>query len=641
MSSRYYEYVFALKDKITKVMGRIGGHQDKLMRKFDKSRQTGVRAYEQIGRAAKGYENILHRIKRVAVTAIGAGVIIAGARDLTAVTAKFQAFEDTINFTSGSALEAKKNQDFLRVTIDRYKLPLEATTQGFSRLAGSMLGTKLQGAATRKIFDGVSVAAAGLKLTSDQVNGAFLALGQIMSKGKVQAEELRGQLGERIPGAFNIAARAMGVTQSQLNKLLETGKVTAEDFLPKFADELKRTFAGALPAAVNSLQANINAFETDVTRMKVQLGTELRPAMTAFFQTMSEGLRELNPLLIKGGHGLNAYLMNAKDNLLGTLKGGVKFIQWLADHRKQIVLLTKVYVAYKVALVAYNLTLKASSMLLVAYNGILRLTGTMSVIAATGIRTARDAMAAFNLVTGMSPLGAIAALLATAATAFLLFRNKLKDSNDEFSRFNKLNEDFKNGQASIADSKRLFDNLDKLNPRQAQNLLQQLKGQKDEIEDQLLASNLFLKSKNLDELRKELSAANSDPSREGTALFISKLNEIKDYKEAQDQSKRLSKSFDQLTNQIAVVSGLVNAANGQHDSSVNLNSLGADAGTQSSIDGVISGGRRTTHVNLTIDKLYGIGEVVSDTVEENLQEVGDQVLDRLTRVINGALQGVR
>jgi tape measure domain-containing protein len=62
------------------------------------------------------------------------------------------------------------------------------------------------------------------------------------SKGKVSAEELRGQLGERIPGALGIAARAMGMTQAQFNEMLDSGKIMAEDFLPKFSKRIKKHF---------------------------------------------------------------------------------------------------------------------------------------------------------------------------------------------------------------------------------------------------------------------------------------------------------------------------------------------------------------------------------------------------------------
>ena len=49
----------------------------------------------------------------------------------------------------------------------------------------------------------------------------------MISKGKVQAEELRGQLGERLPSAFQLAAKAMGMTTAQLDKFMADGKLTA------------------------------------------------------------------------------------------------------------------------------------------------------------------------------------------------------------------------------------------------------------------------------------------------------------------------------------------------------------------------------------------------------------------------------
>jgi tape measure domain-containing protein len=62
---------------------------------------------------------------------------------------------------------------------------------------------------------------------------------KMLSKGNVQAEELRGQLGERLPGAISYAAKALGVTTRQLNKMLEQGQVLAEDMIPKLSRVLR------------------------------------------------------------------------------------------------------------------------------------------------------------------------------------------------------------------------------------------------------------------------------------------------------------------------------------------------------------------------------------------------------------------
>ena len=210
------------------------------------------------------------------------------ASDSIKVAREFENLTNAITFASGSAEEGAKNMDFLRQRSNLLGTDVMASAEGFKTLSGAMLGSKLEGQATRDIFDGIQVASSVMGLSAEQSKGAMLALGQIMGKGKVQAEELRGQLGERIPGAFNIAARAMNVTTAELDKMLEQGQLLAEDFLPKFSNELKKTFGPGLETAVNSSQAQFNRFGNFMTEIKVKLGTTLMPALNSTLATIQK-----------------------------------------------------------------------------------------------------------------------------------------------------------------------------------------------------------------------------------------------------------------------------------------------------------------------------------------------------------------
>jgi tape measure domain-containing protein len=228
----------------------------------------------------QGFGGMVKWAKRAAIATglvFGLGQAMAFGQEVTNVTAKMEGYNNAITFASGA--DGAKNLQFLDKTIKDLNLDMNASFGGFQSITGAMRGTKLEGQATRDIFEGVGMAATVMNLKADQVQGAFLAIGQIASKGKLQAEELRGQLGERIPGAFAIASRAMGVTQVEMNKLLEGGKIYAEDFLPKFAKELKKTFEGGLPAAANSMQAAINKKNNALLSFKNALGTFFRPSI--------------------------------------------------------------------------------------------------------------------------------------------------------------------------------------------------------------------------------------------------------------------------------------------------------------------------------------------------------------------------
>lgn len=163
----------------------------------------------------------------------------------------------------GSSQAAGKEFEFIRQTARRLSIDLQATGTAYSSLAASSKGTTLEGQATRDIFSAVAEAGGKLRLSSDQVQGALLAVSQIMSKGTVSSEELRGQLGERLPSAFQIAARAMGVTTGELGKLLEQGAIASDVFLPKFAVELRKTFGTDATTQIEAFNTGFKALESE------------------------------------------------------------------------------------------------------------------------------------------------------------------------------------------------------------------------------------------------------------------------------------------------------------------------------------------------------------------------------------------
>jgi tape measure domain-containing protein len=176
---------------------------------------------------------------------------------------------DSINSALGAILgssEAAATQfQQLSQFADQYGLNLLAVSEAYKTFAGAAVSANVPLEQTNYIFESVAKAAATLKLSNEDLKGALMALGQMISKGTVQAEELRGQLGERLPGAFNLAAKAMGVTTAELGKMLENGEVMAGDLLPKLALELNKTFGDKLPPKVESLQASVNRLDNSFT----------------------------------------------------------------------------------------------------------------------------------------------------------------------------------------------------------------------------------------------------------------------------------------------------------------------------------------------------------------------------------------
>jgi tape measure domain-containing protein len=157
---------------------------------------------------------------------------------------------------------------FVRDSVKTMGLEFASAGQQYTKLAAAARGTSLEGQKTRDIFTAVAQASNVLGLSSVETEGALRALGQMISKNTVMSEELKGQFSEHIPGGFQIAARAMGKTTEELNKMLETGQVLAGDLLPKMAAEMTKVFSPEAEKAANSMRANMNRLTTAWTEFK-------------------------------------------------------------------------------------------------------------------------------------------------------------------------------------------------------------------------------------------------------------------------------------------------------------------------------------------------------------------------------------
>ncbi|WP_434575512.1 tape measure protein [Riemerella anatipestifer] len=287
-----------LDDAINKTNGNIA-----------KIKVTGQQSFDGLG-------SVIKKVGLAIIAAFSIGAVINFGNEVTNLTAKFEGFTNAIEFASGQ--EGGKNIQFLDDTIKRLNLDMESSYKGFQTLTGSLKGTALEGQGTRDIFEAVGVAATVMNLSAEQSEGAFLALSQMASKGKVQAEELRGQLGEHIPGALKIAADAMGVSQQQFNEMLDSGQVYAEDFLPKFAKQLKTTFEGGLPKAANSMQAAINRKNNALLSFKIKAGEAFRPLIT--------GVLDAGATLFGFASDLMSHLEPVKSALQGVVQAFLPFV---------------------------------------------------------------------------------------------------------------------------------------------------------------------------------------------------------------------------------------------------------------------------------------------------------------------------
>jgi tape measure domain-containing protein len=222
------------------------------------NKQTSDNIQKSFNSATDGIKNLV-----LGYLSLNAAIQTVGASFDTAL--KLDAINSALNAVLGSTEAAATQFQRLSEFADQYGLNLIAVGEAYKNFAAAAVSANVPLEQTNYIFESVAKAASVLKLSNDDLKGSLNALSQMISKGTVSAEELRGQLGERLPGAFNLAAKAMGVTTAELGKMLENGEIMAGDLLPKLALELNKTFGDKIVGDVDSLQASTNRLSNTFT----------------------------------------------------------------------------------------------------------------------------------------------------------------------------------------------------------------------------------------------------------------------------------------------------------------------------------------------------------------------------------------
>ena len=298
--------------------------KDPGMQKLGTGAKDAARDVQSLSDHVGGLSSALGTLGAVA----GIGGVAALVKSLRDARIEMDAIENSLKAGTQSSLLAGLEFDYVAQRANYLGLNLQQTAKDYAQIVAAAKGTSLEGEATRKIFDGVTVASTALHLSAEKTSRILVALNQMMSKGTVQAEELKGQLGEHLPGAYQMAAKAMGITTAELSKQLEQGKVLANDLLPKLAEEMQKRFGKQIPDAIKSTQAEMNRMENAAFKLKLVL------ADSGMFANMAKGTTntiEGFQTLVKwmgqakvywGAMVEKAAAWSAAGGLIGLLRGG-------------------------------------------------------------------------------------------------------------------------------------------------------------------------------------------------------------------------------------------------------------------------------------------------------------------------------
>ncbi len=221
--------------------------------------------------------------------------------------------------------KASEAETFIRGLADKTGLNISEGLANYAKFAAGAQGSMSQDE-TQQLFGNATAMSRLMGLSNDELNGILKAFEQMASKGKIQAEELRGQLGDRMAGAFKLFAEALGMTTDQLDKAMKDGKVLSADTLPKVAKQMGLMIdkAGGWAEVAKSTQTALGklANNWDDTMVKIFSGSQ--DELNGFLSSLSSLLSEM---------GMSSSIAgDAIGGLIDMLKAGVDDIRIFNNH---------------------------------------------------------------------------------------------------------------------------------------------------------------------------------------------------------------------------------------------------------------------------------------------------------------------
>ena len=171
-----------------------------------------------------------------------------------------------MNVVYGDSKLAASQIEFLRKASIETGISFSEVTTEFVKFSASMKSANIPLEQSNALFRAVTSASSALGLGTEATAGALNALAQMASKGVVSMEELRQQLGDRLPGVMGLTAKAMGITEGELVKLVESGKLATRDFIVPFTkgmESLKGQSDGVMPT-LNKFKSALATVAQDI-----------------------------------------------------------------------------------------------------------------------------------------------------------------------------------------------------------------------------------------------------------------------------------------------------------------------------------------------------------------------------------------
>lgn len=213
---------------------------------------------------------------------VGTAAVGAAAKSIVSAGINIQGIQATLLAANNdNAAAAARDWDYLVKKADQYGVSLKGVGSEYARLKiAAMEAAKSRGysaaegeLAAKRQFEAISKVTTALHLQPEATKGMIKAFEQMQSKGTVSAEELRNQLGDRLPATMTLAAEAANTSVKKLDEMMRKKQLSSLEFATLLAEGISKKYETAAQKASQGMQAQFNRVQNAIQLSMNNLGS--------------------------------------------------------------------------------------------------------------------------------------------------------------------------------------------------------------------------------------------------------------------------------------------------------------------------------------------------------------------------------
>ncbi len=239
---------------------------------------------------------------------------------------------------AGKVTDALKNMNYVLDKAKTAPFSIDEIGNAFVKLKAAGIDP------ARGALDGLMNAVANFGGDDQTFHRATVAIQQMSGKGVISMEELRQQLGEAVPNAMMLLARATNMTMAELTKVISTGRLAAKPALEKLFREMKYEFDGSAAKMMDTWVGLMSRLKTEWLIFAREIGSK------GMFDTAKKSIMDLMAMM--NSDAGKAFARDLGQGLADALRLVVEFVGYLVRHREDLIswakLVATIFVAKKI-----------------------------------------------------------------------------------------------------------------------------------------------------------------------------------------------------------------------------------------------------------------------------------------------------